>query len=358
MQSVKEHPRALSVSRGGKTVVVYVFHIMDRNVRFFFRHGLIADPRVDYVIVQNVPEWTRGHPIERNMEKNIGESKVSWIKRPNRGNDWGAYSEGIRSIDIQNYDFFVFLNSTMRGPFLPLYVDHVLHWTQLYTGKLSDTVAMVGATVNYNRGAPHVQSMLMVEDHRALEIHLEKDIIFSTDRNVRKFDLIKAHEIGSSKVLLDEGYNISCMLSAYRDIDWRKVRPGALGDDPWYNRAYYGYNVHPMECLFVKTNRNYQERDSILEKMTLWYEYSHILPLPIGDEYKQLTIPTALDDAEFFVEDGPLHEILKLSDEEPGHSQRLSSSDNDNDGIIAISIASVLFLLVCFIFYKLLQGSK
>ena len=54
-------------------------------------------------------------------------------------------------IDLQPYTYFVWLDSTVRGPFLPSYVTSSSHppvWHTLLTSRLSSTVKLVGATIS------------------------------------------------------------------------------------------------------------------------------------------------------------------------------------------------------------------
>lgn len=50
---------------------------------------------------------------------------------------------------VQAHDHFVFLDSSVRGPFLPAYAQRwPERWHRLLTARLDDTVKLVGATVS------------------------------------------------------------------------------------------------------------------------------------------------------------------------------------------------------------------
>ena len=75
------------------------------------------------------------------------------------------------------YTHFIWLNSSVRGPFLPSYLRGTLHWSAPLLGKLGPGVKLVGATVNcggaYGRPpAPHVQSYLAATDHVGLQVRV------------------------------------------------------------------------------------------------------------------------------------------------------------------------------------------
>ena len=64
----------------------------------------------------------------------------------------------------------MWLNSSVRGPYLPSYLAGRLHWTEALTGKLTERVKLVGATINCGGGylhpepQPHVQSYVVAMD--------------------------------------------------------------------------------------------------------------------------------------------------------------------------------------------------
>ena len=64
----------------------------------------------------------------------------------------------------------MWLNSSVRGPYLPAYLAGRMHWTEALTGKLTDRVKLVGATINCGGGylhpepQPHVQSYVVAMD--------------------------------------------------------------------------------------------------------------------------------------------------------------------------------------------------
>ena len=46
------------------------------------------------------------------------------------------------------YRYFVWLNSSVRGPFLPAYLRGKMHWTAAFTSRITDSVKLVGSTIN------------------------------------------------------------------------------------------------------------------------------------------------------------------------------------------------------------------
>lgn len=68
------------------------------------------------------------------------------------------------------FKYFIWLNSSVRGPFLPAYHPRDVHWSTAFTRKLAGDVKLVGSTINcggaYALSAqqPHVQSYAVAMD--------------------------------------------------------------------------------------------------------------------------------------------------------------------------------------------------
>lgn len=157
--------------------ILITYHYLERdslyqdNLRHFLRHGILSS--CDYIICIN-----GGCSLDLPLSPN-----VRYIHRPNVGFDFGAYDDAINTTDIDRYEFFFFINCTMRGPFLPSYFS--APWTSPFLEMLSDKVKLAGPTINIlNRNSfyaalfrqrytfrepySHVQSMMFVTDHDCL----------------------------------------------------------------------------------------------------------------------------------------------------------------------------------------------
>lgn len=66
------------------------------------------------------------------------------------------------------FKHLIILNSSVRGPFMPVYMDGLLHWTDALVSLLSQHTRVAGATINCGGNAkmitPHVQSYLLAMD--------------------------------------------------------------------------------------------------------------------------------------------------------------------------------------------------
>jgi hypothetical protein len=99
------------------------------------------------------------------------------LAKENECLDFGGWRYGLDWIGWRGrgYRYFVFLNSSVRGPYVPLYVPRAIHWTTLFTqliresgdgyGDNNGPIKLVGMTINCHLHRPHVQSMLWVTDY-------------------------------------------------------------------------------------------------------------------------------------------------------------------------------------------------
>lgn len=85
--------------------------------------------------------------------------------------DFGGWRYALDALrkPRDSYKYFVFMNSSVRGPYLPSYVPPSLHWTKVFTQMLREDgdgwanngpIKLVGLTINCHKNLPHVQSML------------------------------------------------------------------------------------------------------------------------------------------------------------------------------------------------------
>lgn len=243
------------------------------NLQFFLEHAIVPD--ADYVVIINGFRCTVALP-----------SGITVLRRDNTGGDFGAWGSALALIDISMYTHFVLLNDTVRGPFLPRYIPPSLSWLDLFTSKLDNQTKLVGLTMNYfpwdscwcrEKGQPngrplsicqfhsagilpknemiHVQSMCTCTDLVGLQLLLSHGIFKTTDigmkdahqsNEVRK-KFILDHEIGMSQVILQSGYRITAL-----QMTENKSIP--TGDVHSHNQ-YFGTCIHPLEVLFVKSDR-------------------------------------------------------------------------------------------------------
>lgn len=258
-----------------ETLVVYACHVDNENVQFFLRHGMFESAHVKFVLVINNPSL-----VIANIPK---WANVVVHNRENVGMDFGAWSYGLKQEPlIKAYKWFVFINSSVRGPFLPVWFKTGGNWTELFTGKLNEVVKLVGTTINVYNGLPHVQSMVMALDQTSLALALQNSIFnLETVKAESKDEIVASKEVSLSILLLKAGYNIACLQIAYKDVDWRlelgkrtHQANTRYGGDCYFPNAYFDQNVHPYEVIFFKTNRNVTT--SLVHTYTQWHARQNI----------------------------------------------------------------------------------
>ena len=259
----------------GKTLIIYATHEMSENLLYFCRNGYIDDPKYDFIFVFNNPTL--------KLEFIPKKANIKVVNRENIGIDFGGWTHVLHMKDRdgkslhENYDYFVLVNSTIRGPFFPTWYDQQKHgsWPELFISKLNNDIKLVGTTINGTTGVknplfPHVQSMFLVFDRIGLNIGISKRIFDPRNINMSKARVIFEKEIGLSKAIIEAGYNIASILPSYKDIDFRKPIPPnfkrLLANH--YVSSHIGSNINPFEVIFFKTNIGISP--TVLQRYTEW----------------------------------------------------------------------------------------
>ena len=200
-------------------------------------------------------------------------SNIKYKRIENRNNDFGGVVE-FSNDNSAGYDAYIFVNSSVRGPFLPSY--YFSKWYEIFTLRLSECCAMAGSTINllsvdsgysrafkekFNFDPPyiHVQTMAYALSSDGFSLLLSKGF-FDAPEDLSKNDVILRYEILLSQLLLNNGFNISSILPTYEifSISKRDLKyPGTTtAGDPMKKSAFYGRTLSPLDCVFIKTNRD------------------------------------------------------------------------------------------------------
>ncbi|WP_374262420.1 hypothetical protein [Zoogloea sp.] len=200
---------------------------------------------------------------------------VRYLHTENKNNDFGGYVAALAELrdGLDDYGFFVFVNSSVRGPFVP--AGHDGSWATLFTDHFSAEVALVGSSIailspessvsrrlHARHGFPtphsHVQTTAYAMTPAALK-HLQGIGFYDVHERLAKDDVICEYELRLSQALLQAGWNIKACLARYNAVDYRTphadINPTSGGGDPLYGGAYFGRTARPDELVFVKTNR-------------------------------------------------------------------------------------------------------
>ncbi|SAL75774.1 hypothetical protein AWB71_05090 [Caballeronia peredens] len=262
---------ACSVARSRpNSLVVYHFFEKDQtyihNLAHFLLFGYSED--CDYLVV-----IAGQHAIDLPERRNI-----RYLFTENSNSDFGGYCAAINSplANVLDYEFVYFVNSSVRGPFLPPYAGH--DWKSVFSAKLNGDIGLVGSTINIlSRESPysqhykadcggcepfsHVQTMAYAMPNKSLA-YLRDAGFYSNGAKLTKTQVILRYELHLSQLILKRGWNIAAILPEYNRIDFRKshddpntVAARELHGDPNWKHGYFGRSAHPFEVVFVKTNR-------------------------------------------------------------------------------------------------------
>ena len=104
----------------------------------------------------------------------------------------------------------------------------------------------------------HVQTSVYCLASNTVEFLLN-DGFYDMSKRLSKSEVITYYEIGLSRRIIQNNWNISCLLNKYQGLDFRHnpadINPTSRKGDPLYNNAYFGKTVAPEEVIFVKTHR-------------------------------------------------------------------------------------------------------
>lgn len=186
----------------------------------------------------------------------------------NENGDYGGFSELLRQEDPQESVTRIFLNCSVRGPFAAEPSEEVsaLPWDRRLTDLLNDRTPLVGASVNVlgprdAHGAlrPHVQTYCYAMSPEGFR-QLRAEGFFAPRPAMTRRALIETYEIGMSRIFLDRGARIDCVLAGYRGLDFGALtadpNPQSRGGDPLARRAFFGRTVTPADVPFFKTERH------------------------------------------------------------------------------------------------------
>ncbi|KAL4439936.1 hypothetical protein ABPG75_002937 [Micractinium tetrahymenae] len=245
----------------GRTLVLYTYGGSDpeypENLRFFLSEAVKEGDGCEYLVILQQGEGVA--PLEPLPAL---PPNAQYVSHPNECYDWGTWGWALETHvpDLQAYEFFIFLNPSVRGPFLPPYLRGRMHWTEPLLSKLSGSVKLVGPTISCggvwpSPGQPHVQSYALATDCAGLAVLRSAGTVFACYEDMA--DVIRESELGSSRAILQAGYGIDCLMQRYQGVDWRDPAtfshgPCNGGANPLPAGHNDGIDIDPLEVLFVK----------------------------------------------------------------------------------------------------------
>lgn len=232
-----------------KTLVLYVFHEYNWRVKLFIDKAIFYDPNVDFIVICNNTQTHFEVP-----------PYVRTVVRENIGFDFGGWSDALLMEEIyKKYDYFIFVNSSVVGPFIPSYCKE--KWTDIYVNGLQNNVKLFGSTINAEpRHRMHVQTYIFSMDKDTLQYLIDCEV-FSVQKYVKTFwEAVFQKEVLMSRKILENGWNIGSLLPLYKGVDFTfsskrldEYNITFLGD-VMFNH-FKGVVWNENDVVFVKGNR-------------------------------------------------------------------------------------------------------
>ena len=237
-----------------KTLVLFVFHEYNLRVNRFINKCIFYDENVDFVMISN----------NKNIFFYVPEYVIK-IYRDNIGYDFGGWSEALLTNNLyKNYDNFIFVNSSVIGPFVPsFYKDK---WTNIYISGLINNIKLFGSTIN-TCGDPlhksHVQSYIFAMDKITLEYLINCEIFSMTNYAKTFNEAIWNKEVLMSRKIIENGWNIGSLLRYYKNVDFTFLNKSPANYnikflDDVVNISYYNKLWTLQQVVFTKGNRNFR----------------------------------------------------------------------------------------------------
>ncbi|OUS41768.1 hypothetical protein BE221DRAFT_148265 [Ostreococcus tauri] len=266
--------------------------IDEYNLNYFIRVALSGNvpgtvdekKRVDYLIVVSGDSCT---PCDTTLAKLIKHAPshslphVHVIYKANHGMDFGAYHTAIKYVQSYKnnyYKYFVFLNSSLRGPFMPKWTPAEVHFTDTLTNfmRRDSRVKLVSAYVSCLHApepqpGPVAESLFFAVDDEALR-WLVLDGVIDEGKSDKEQTILNG-EYQIMRSVLDRGFKAENLLARYKiGLDWNDKRHHKCNDGRHSSRRGAlegGITVNPFETVFVKTT--WCVRDAEVGIMSKWF---------------------------------------------------------------------------------------
>ncbi|PBJ13867.1 hypothetical protein [Flavobacterium sp. ACN6] len=215
--------------------------------------------------IKNIPEFECGldYQLERfqnysgqydlNLsitisELNLFKSKINnveMIEVPNEGMDFSGYEAFFNKIKSEENQYVILTNSSVNKYQVNFIDDYISFF------KENSSIGMMGISFNSkmyqslikNNFNPHLQSFFLLTTTQVLKEVVDFNNGFPGKGIDYKLELIKKGEIKLSKIVLDMGYTLACVLENGKPFLFDKSHFIDNGRNSWKN--FYGdYRLH------------------------------------------------------------------------------------------------------------------
>jgi hypothetical protein len=264
------------------------------NLKYFIETAVRERDGVDYIFIL---QQTEQKQIDETQMPPLPKGNAFYFQHENKCFDYGTmgwffdkYTVGNpwrketsitnnsnskhhdRRFNLTKYKYFIFMNSSIRGPFFPPYfiqflfdyqreLNEPFYWYYVFTKRIDDKVKLVGPTIACTP-LIHVQSYLLTTDFTGLSLLLKSAT--SGDRvnagvfacHGSQYETTFMSEIAITTQILESGYMINCLISKYQTIDFSKkdYHKCTIYGSPYTDKWVDGTSLEPYEVVFVKYN--------------------------------------------------------------------------------------------------------
>ncbi|KAL0031376.1 hypothetical protein WJX79_007386 [Trebouxia sp. C0005] len=217
---------------GETTLVVYSYRHADPEALGNLQHFVSAvikpqDP-ARYIIVVDQAMQQHGHMSAHGLPQLSANAEYLTIRDCFELGHVGKVLLGEKSsvhVSVEQYKYFVWLDSSAKGPLLPtntLQGDHASAWHTLLTSRITATTKLVGANIVCEPIRedlmPYVEATVMATDTVGLQV-LQKAKCF--DCYATSHEAKMKGELAASAAVLDAGYNLDCFNPPNQGVNWR-----------------------------------------------------------------------------------------------------------------------------------------
>jgi len=235
-----------------------------RNMIYFMKHGVDCRSQdTVFVVTREVRPHYQDQIRKMNLKCLPHNHSVQLLVREPECYDL----ETVRTVffnsnvNVASYDYFVYVNCGMSGPFVNKHANQ-LPWTNQLISLLNDNVKMSGLTA-YCPNSPrreHIQSFVYALDRVGLDIILKSNAIFDCRQVGFTWSLTRYivynYEIGMGQAILNSGHGLASLLP--RIVIMPENRTKCSNFDIWGKSGLtkkFGHIPSCNETLFFKSSR-------------------------------------------------------------------------------------------------------
>jgi hypothetical protein len=274
------------------------------NLKYFIDNAVREKDGVDYIfILQQIDN----KQINESAMPLLPKSNAFYIQHENRcfdygtigwfltkytiGNPWAKQTSITdsnntnheRIFNLTQYKYFIFMNSSVRGPFFPPYFSKFLldyekdfeksfYWYYVFTKRINHKVKLVGCTISCT-GPRHAQSYFLTTDFIGLSVLLQNPDVFDCFRTQQ--ETIWYSEMRISERIFDANYQIDSLLTLYQSVDFSSKGnyKCPIDGNPYANTNMEdGKSLDPYEAVFAKFTGRIETTD-IQDRGTLYQRW-------------------------------------------------------------------------------------